>query len=401
MQTIINHISKRQPLILLILGKNYISIILSYSIAFRTKLTNTIRYGHQALIAKELEKEKSNITKRQRKRQLKTTMPSTAPTSSGVVIGLKPLPLSQNVSDENILTGQNFADNIIREKIEDLFNTVSSNYTIHSSGYSIIHDFQIRIYDHIHIERKYGKGTQNAKNIVKIMYNFCKYSINIKKRKQKQSISEFIKDVLTADDISYEINIEESNDLLENVGFKIDQLQNDDLNWFSQLYEIYSFEMEKLKQSAMEYKTFVEAFNKDLNDVIPAEYELLNNIEAKNYFKKIIGIALEKLNNDNISIDSSVLRNQCQLITSDYDCEHDLKLWIELSSLVMYKLCPAIQICYVTPRQTMSKYLTVQRLRNCHHLLVNHEKRKRHYRFCIHKIEKCVLKLSPIRISER
>ena len=41
MQTIINHISKKQPLILLILGKNYISIILSYSNAFRTKITKS------------------------------------------------------------------------------------------------------------------------------------------------------------------------------------------------------------------------------------------------------------------------------------------------------------------------------------------------------------------------
>ena len=242
-------------------------------------------------------------------------------------------------------------------------------------------------------------STQNPQTIVEIVHKFCEYNNNnIKQSNKRRSMSEFQKVVLT--NIYCEINIEESNDELENVGIKIDQLQNDDLNWFSQLYEIYLFETEKIKQPPMEYEKFVEAFDTVLNNDIPDEYQLLNNNEAKNYFKEVIRIAVAKLNDGSFSDDTSILRNQCQLITSDYECEQDLKLWIELSSLIMVKLCPMIQICYVTPRQTFSKYLTVQMLRNCHHLLSN-AKRNRHYSFCINKNERCALKLSPIQISER
>ena len=49
-------------------------------------------------------------------------------------------------------------------------------------------------------------------------------------------MSEFKNVVLT--NIYCEINITESKDLLKNVEIKIHLLQNDDLNWFKQLYEI-------------------------------------------------------------------------------------------------------------------------------------------------------------------
>ena len=380
-------------MILLIQGKNNILMILIYIL---TKIKNTIRYGHQALIANQLLEKRKTTTKSKKQKEEQVKAQMTTPQPSGTVKHFKPL--TQCDSNENLLIGIKFAQNINRDSLLDLYRDVSYNYTFQKKGYSIIRNFQNTLHDHIYNQRKYGISTQNPQTIVEIVHKFCEYNSNNIKQRKKRSMSEFKNVVLT--NIYCEINIEESKDLLENVGIKIHFLQNDDLNWFKQLYEIYTTETETLREPRMEFEKFVEVFDTHLNDVIPAEYELLNNIEAKNYFKKIIGIALEKLNNDSISIDSSVLRNQCQLITSDYDCEHNLKLWIELSSLVMYKLCPAIQICYVTPRQTMSKYLTVQMLRNCHHLLSN-AKRNRHYRFCIHKNEKCALKLSPILISER